>query len=44
MAWSSCAGLEAGASEFVRKPVSSAVLTAVVRRHLGLPEDVGLVA
>jgi CheY-like chemotaxis protein len=36
--------LEAGASEFVRKPVSSASLTAVVRRHLGLPEDVGLVA
>jgi CheY-like chemotaxis protein len=31
--------LEAGASEFVRKPVSSAALTAVVRRHLGLPED-----
>ena len=36
--------LEAGASEFVRKPVSSATLTAVVRRHLGLSEDVGLVA
>ncbi|HEX8825954.1 MAG TPA: response regulator [Archangium sp.] len=36
--------MEAGASEFVRKPVSSATLTAVVRRHLGLPEDVGLVA
>jgi len=36
--------LEAGASEFVRKPVSSGVLTAVVRRHLGLPEDGGLVA
>jgi two-component system chemotaxis response regulator CheY len=36
--------LEAGASEFVRKPVSSATLTAVVRRHLGLSEDVDLVA
>ena len=37
--------LEAGASEFVRKPISSAALTAVVRRHLGLPEDAdGLVA
>jgi CheY-like chemotaxis protein len=32
--------VQAGASEFVRKPISSAALTAVVRRHLGLPEDV----
>ena len=38
-------GLLAGASEFVRKPISSAALSAVVRRHLSLPEDVdGLVA
>ncbi|QRK11959.1 response regulator [Archangium violaceum] len=32
--------LESGVSEFVRKPISSAALTAVARRHLGLPEDV----
>ena len=32
--------LEAGASEFVRKPISSAALSAVVRRRLSLPEDV----
>jgi CheY-like chemotaxis protein len=32
---------DAGVSEFVRKPISSAALTAVVRRHLGLPEDAG---
>ncbi|WNG32942.1 response regulator [Archangium violaceum] len=32
--------LESGVSEFVRKPISSAALTAVVRRHLGMPEDV----
>ncbi|WNG43434.1 response regulator [Archangium minus] len=32
--------LESGVSEFVRKPISSAALTAVVRRHLRLPEDV----
>lgn len=31
--------LEAGASEFVRKPISSAALSAVVRRHLSLPEE-----
>jgi len=36
--------LEAGASEFVRKPISIDALSAVVRRHLALPEDVGLVA
>ncbi len=37
--------LQAGASEFVRKPISSSALSAVVRRHLSLPEDVdGLVA
>ncbi|WP_375770076.1 response regulator [Archangium gephyra] len=37
--------LQAGVSEFVRKPISSAALSAVVRRHLSLPEDVdGLVA
>ncbi|HEX5746148.1 MAG TPA: response regulator [Archangium sp.] len=37
--------LEAGASEFVRKPISSSALSAVVRRHLALPEDLdGLVA
>jgi two-component system chemotaxis response regulator CheY len=36
--------LEAGASEFVRKPVSSAALSAVVRRRLSLPEGVDLVA
>ena len=34
----------AGVSEFVRKPISIDALTAVVRRHLVLPEDVGLVA
>ena len=33
--------LQAGASEFVRKPISIDALAAVVRRHLGLPEDVG---
>jgi DNA-binding response OmpR family regulator len=32
-------GIQAGASEFVRKPVSIDALAAVVRRHLGLPED-----
>ena len=32
--------LEAGASEFVRKPISIDALAAVVRRHLALPEDV----
>ncbi|WNG54129.1 response regulator [Archangium gephyra] len=31
--------LQAGASEFVRKPVSSSALSAVVRRLLSLPED-----
>ncbi|AKI99724.1 Chemotaxis regulator [Archangium gephyra] len=37
--------LQAGASEFVRKPISSSALSAVVRRHLSLPEDLdGLVA
>jgi two-component system chemotaxis response regulator CheY len=36
--------LEAGASEFVRKPISSDALSSVVRRHLGLPENVDLVA
>lgn len=30
--------IEAGASEFVRKPISIDALAAVVRRHLGLPE------
>ncbi len=30
--------LEAGASEFVRKPVSIDSLASVVRRHLSLPE------
>jgi len=34
----------AGVSEFVRKPISIDGLTAVVRRHLALPEDVELVA
>ncbi|HZH74792.1 MAG TPA: response regulator [Archangium sp.] len=34
----------AGVSEFVRKPISIDALTTVVRRHLVLPEDVGLVA
>ncbi len=33
--------LQAGVSEFVRKPISSAALSAVVRRHLSLPEDLG---
>jgi CheY-like chemotaxis protein len=36
--------LQAGASEFVRKPVSIEDLAAVVRRHLPLSEDVNLVA
>lgn len=31
--------LQAGASEFVRKPISIDALAAVVRRHLALPED-----
>ena len=35
---------QAGASEFVRKPISIEALAAVVRRHLSLPEDVDLVA
>ncbi|PTL84436.1 response regulator [Vitiosangium sp. GDMCC 1.1324] len=30
---------EVGVSEFVRKPISSAALVAVVRRHLALPSD-----
>jgi len=34
-------GLQAGASEFVRKPISIDALAAVVRRHLSLPEDTG---
>ena len=33
-------GLRAGASEFVRKPVSIDALTSVVRRHLPLAETV----
>ncbi|PTL84437.1 response regulator [Vitiosangium sp. GDMCC 1.1324] len=37
-------GREAGASEFVRKPVSIDALAAVVRRQLKLPDDVELVA
>lgn len=32
--------LQAGASEFVRKPISIDALAAVVRRHLALPEDI----
>jgi CheY-like chemotaxis protein len=32
--------MKAGASEFVRKPISIDALAAVVRRHLALPEDV----
>ena len=36
--------IKAGASEFVRKPISIDALSAVVRRHLGLPADVNLVA
>ncbi len=36
--------LKAGVSEFVRKPISIDALSAVVRRHLGLPGDVNLVA
>jgi two-component system chemotaxis response regulator CheY len=36
--------LEAGASEFVRKPISIDALSAVVRKHLALPEGVELVA
>ncbi|WP_239014868.1 response regulator [Archangium violaceum] len=37
-------GLQAGASEFVRKPVSIDALASVVRRQLGLPAGVELVA
>lgn len=36
--------LQAGASEFVRKPISIDALGAVVRRHLGLSQGVNLVA
>jgi two-component system chemotaxis response regulator CheY len=36
--------LKAGVSEFVRKPVSIDALSSVVRRHLALSEEVGLVA
>jgi two-component system chemotaxis response regulator CheY len=36
--------LKAGVSEFVRKPISIDALSAVVRRHLALPEEVDLVA
>jgi two-component system chemotaxis response regulator CheY len=35
-------GLEAGATEVIRKPVSIATLVGAVRRHLRLPEDPSL--